>query len=86
MKKNFVKQVTVSPEPLPPKPNKATILRLKAVLAVIGLSRATLYQLIKEGRFPKQISLTGDRSVGWLEEDVQNWLSRRISESRGVSL
>jgi prophage regulatory protein len=33
------------------------------------------------GEFPASISL-GGRSVGWLEEDINNWLNQKIEESR----
>ena len=57
------------------------ILRLPDVKARTGLSRTTIYMQISEGAFPKQISL-GSRSVGWLEEDVENWLCERVRQSR----
>lgn len=60
-------------------PNK--FLRLPQVLDRTGLSRSTLYLRISEGTFPKQVSL-GSRSVAWVESAVENWISRRIEESR----
>lgn len=61
---------------------QTTILRLPEVKARTGLSRSTIYARISEGRFPKAISL-GDRAVGWLEHEIQEWVDLRISESRG---
>jgi len=57
------------------------ILRLPAVKAVTGLSRSTIYLRISEGRFPKPVSL-GDRAVGWIEAEVQEWLKHQIAASR----
>ena len=57
------------------------ILRLPAVKAVTGLSRSTIYLRISEGRFPKPVSL-GDRAVGWIEAEVQEWLEQQIVASR----
>jgi len=57
------------------------ILRLPAVKAVTGLSRSTIYLRISEGRFPKPVSL-GDRAVGWIEAEVQEWLEQQIAASR----
>jgi prophage regulatory protein len=57
------------------------ILRLPAVKARTGLSRSTIYLRVSEGSFPKPVSL-GDRAVGWLEADVQQWLQRRVDVSR----
>ncbi|HEY1208584.1 MAG TPA: AlpA family transcriptional regulator [Terracidiphilus sp.] len=57
------------------------ILRLPNVLDRTGLSRSTVYQWVSEGRFPKPVSL-GARAVGWVESDVEEWISRQIESSR----
>lgn len=57
------------------------ILRLPAVKACTGLSRSTIYLWMAEGTFPRAISL-GDRSIGWIESEVQEWLDARIGQSR----
>ena len=62
-----------------------TILRLPAVKTSTGLSRSTIYLRIAEGTFPKPVSL-GGRAVGWLEAEIQEWLQRRIEESRRDSV
>lgn len=60
------------------------ILRLPAVKAQTGLSRSTIYARITEGCFPAPISL-GDRAVGWVESEINDWLARRIEVSRQSS-
>lgn len=60
-----------------------TILRLPAVKSRTGLSRSTLYLRISQGAFPKPISL-GGRTVGWVESEIEAWLSHQIEQSRGV--
>lgn len=57
------------------------ILRLPAVKARTGLSRSTIYLRASGGQFPKPIKL-GPRAVGWLESDVDDWLSRQIERSQ----
>ena len=57
------------------------ILRLPAVKERTGLSRTTIYLRIAQGDFPQSISL-GPRTVGWLEEDINNWLIGKIEASR----
>lgn len=57
------------------------ILRLKAVQDSTGLSRSTIYLMMRAGVFPKSISL-GLRSVGWLEADIQSWIDSRVSSSQ----
>lgn len=59
------------------------ILRLPTVKARTGLSRSTIYLRIAEGSFPKQVCL-GDRAVGWLESEIESWLSSRVEASRRV--
>jgi prophage regulatory protein len=49
------------------------ILRRKQVEQVVGLSRSTIYQRIKDGTFPKAVSL-GGRMVGWRASDVELFL------------
>jgi prophage regulatory protein len=58
-----------------------TILRLPTVKFRTGLSRSTLYLRISQGQFPKPVNL-GGRAVGWLESEVDAWLSRQIEHSR----
>lgn len=58
-----------------------TILRLPQVKQRTGLSRSTIYALIKSGEFERQISL-GARAVGWLESDVSEYIADRIKASR----
>lgn len=55
------------------------IIRLKDVIDTTGLSRSTIYKYIAEGSFAKPVSL-GDRCVGWVESEVQDWILARIEE------
>tara|TARA_R110002096_G_C14436352_1_gene710342 strand:- start:286 stop:474 length:189 start_codon:yes stop_codon:yes gene_type:complete len=52
------------------------ILRIARVSERTGLPKSTIYQYIREGRFPKSIPL-GERSVGWKEEDINQWINSR---------
>lgn len=54
------------------------IMRLKGVMAQTGLGRSSIYKFMSEGAFPESISL-GARSVGWLEQDVEDWIKGRIA-------
>jgi prophage regulatory protein len=58
----------------PPRPIR--LLRIKQVLELVGLKKATVYQLHKNGLFPRSVKITG-RAVGWVEEEVQRWLAER---------
>ena len=58
-----------------------TVLRLPEVKKRTGLSRSTIYLRMGNKEFPASISL-GGRAVGWLEEDINEWIVTRIEESR----
>jgi prophage regulatory protein len=53
------------------------ILRLPQVKERVAISRSSIYLKIAKGEFPKPIPL-GTRAVGWLEEDINNWLEQKI--------
>ncbi|MYC89167.1 MAG: AlpA family transcriptional regulator [Gemmatimonadales bacterium] len=59
------------------------LLRLPEVMARTGLSRATIYALMAEGRFPRQVRI-GARAVGWVEAEIEAWIQERIAQSRGA--
>lgn len=61
---------------------KERILRRKEVQDRTGLPRTTLYELIKDGRFPKPVPLYG-RSVGWAESQVQQWIDATLAPALG---
>ena len=53
------------------------ILRLNEVKAMTGLSRSIIYSEMAKGKFPKQLQLTGARSVGWYESSIIQWVESR---------
>lgn len=53
------------------------IIRLHHVMSSTGLSRSTVYKYIAEGTFPRPVHL-GDRCVGWVESEVDEWIMARI--------
>ena len=54
-------------------------IRIKEVQLVTGLPRATVYQKMAEGVFPKNFRLT-PRIVGWLADEIAAWQQARIAE------
>ena len=56
-----------------------TMLRFPTVKARTGLSRSTIYLRISRGTFPAPVSL-GGRAVGWIEAEVNAWLTARIAQ------
>lgn len=57
------------------------ILRLPDVKQLTSLSRSSIYLRMANHEFPDSISL-GGRAVGWLEQDVYEWIVERIELSR----
>lgn len=57
------------------------LLRLPEVKAICGLSRSSIYLLIREGQFPPSVAITG-RARGWVRQEVENWVAHRIRASR----
>ena len=53
-----------------------SILRLKQVIAITGLSKSTIYALIALGKFPPQRKLS-IRAVGWPAEKIFAWVEAR---------
>ncbi len=50
------------------------LLRRKEVERIAGLSRASIYRLIKSNKFPRPVSL-GSGGVRWKQSDVIAWQS-----------
>ena len=48
------------------------IIRRHQLRAVSGYSIGHIYELIKQGRFPRPVPL-GPRAVGWFARDVEQW-------------
>ena len=57
------------------------ILRRKQVEVRTGLSRSTIYAMIRDGSFPAPVAL-GAKAVGWLQNEVEEWITERIRANR----
>lgn len=58
-------------------------LRLPDVKAVTGLSKTSLYVLIREKSFPAPVRL-GQRTVAWVHSEVRQWAAERVRASRSA--
>lgn len=56
-----------------------TILRIGKVTARTGLSKGTIYTLMKRDEFPKSFPIT-EGCVGWLESDVNSWIEKILAK------
>ena len=52
------------------------IYRERDVLAVLGISKATLWRWRRAGQFPDPIQL-GPNTVAWRRDEVESWLASR---------
>lgn len=55
------------------------IIRLNEVINRTGLGKTSLYKFIKAKTFPQPIAL-GERAVGWVEVEVDRWITARVNE------
>ena len=55
------------------------IIRLNEVINRTGLGKTSLYKFIKAKTFPQPIAL-GERAVGWVEAEVDKWITARVNE------
>ncbi|WP_370557378.1 AlpA family transcriptional regulator [Edwardsiella tarda] len=59
-----------------------SLIRLSEVQRRTGYSKAWIYRLLKENRFPQSVKI-GARSIAFVESEVDDWINQRIAESRG---
>jgi prophage regulatory protein len=48
-----------------------------------GLGKTKIYELQAQGRFPRSVRIT-EHTVGWVEQEVQAWLTGRLAERKSV--
>jgi len=60
-------------------PNK--IIKLDSVKEMTTFSESTIYRLISQGKFPKQVKLA-ERSSGWIEREIEDYLDSRIKHRK----
>ncbi|HBQ6156093.1 helix-turn-helix transcriptional regulator [Klebsiella grimontii] len=57
------------------------LIRISEVISKTGFSKAWIYRLISQKRFPSAIK-TGSRAIAFLESEVDDWINERVSQSR----
>lgn len=60
---------------------QTTLIRRPEVERLTALSRSRIYDLMRQGAFPKPVAL-GSMSVAWLEVEIHEWIAARIAASR----
>jgi prophage regulatory protein len=59
-------------------------MRLPDVKAVTGLSKTSIYELIREKSFPAPVCL-GPRAVAWVKAEIRQWAIERVQASRSAA-
>lgn len=63
------------------------ILRMRDNCLKVGLGQSSIYDLVSRGLFPKPFPIVpGGRAVGWLEEDIDQWIVERKAASKQVEI
>lgn len=57
------------------------LLRISDVMNLTGLPKSTIYLKIKNNEFPNQVSI-GSRSVAWVENEINEWISNSIQSRK----
>lgn len=57
------------------------IIRKAELFRMLGVKDTTVWRWERDGLFPKRIHLSPG-SVGWLESEIQAWLSKKASERK----
>ena len=53
------------------------IIGFKQLQPVVGLSRTTLWRMVRAKTFPAPLNF-GTQSVGWKKNEVEKWLKARL--------
>ena len=61
-------------------------IRPRQVLEMIGVSRTTLWRMVREGSFPQPVRITArdNGARGYLLEAVESWMRQRSAISCGA--
>ena len=60
------------------------LLRWPAVRARTGLSRTTVWRLVRAGSFPSPVRLSAN-AIGWRASDVETWIASRVPTRAGAA-
>ncbi|HHQ6589359.1 TPA: helix-turn-helix transcriptional regulator [Serratia fonticola] len=57
------------------------LIRLTDVQRRTGYSKAWIYRLMSQGKFPTSVKI-GTRAIAFVESEIDEWVNERIAESR----
>ena len=56
-------------------------IRIKDVCEILGISRSSIYRMVQDKKFPKQIKLT-ERTAVWKLSAINEWVAEREKASK----
>jgi len=62
--------------------HNSRLIRLPEVKSMTGLGRSSIYTYMKEGKFPQSVQIT-ERTIGWNETEIQDWITQRLNSKGG---
>lgn len=69
--------------PSPQLPPGERFLRIPEVVAMIGMGRSTVYDMLAAGTFPAPVKLAV-RVVAWRESEVRAWMAAQIAKGQAA--
>jgi len=60
--------------------SKFKAFRVKDLTQILGISKESVYNWVRKGKFPPPRKI-GERVSIWLEEDIRKWLERKSHRS-----
>lgn len=60
-------------------PKESRFLRITDVIHRVGYKRTQIYQMIREGRFPKNFPI-GPRAVAWDSNEIDVWMENQRNQ------
>ena len=60
--------------------NETKLLRFKKLREYVPRGRTTIWQWVKEGKFPAPVRI-GKNGVAWRSDEIQNWIKSREKTS-----
>lgn len=55
-------------------------IRIKELSIMLGIGKSTIYRLVKDGKFPKQIKLT-ERTAVWKLSAINSWIKDKENQT-----
>jgi prophage regulatory protein len=55
------------------------LLLLRAVEDAVGLKKTQIYEAMARGVFPRPINILGGKAVGWIEDEIIDYVEARIA-------